>query len=142
MADLENYRKRAQRERHDAARYANAALLERLLPTLDHFDMALAASDQSDASSLESLRTGIQLVHQQLKAALGESGLETIDAQGQVFDPRLHEALSQEESATLPEGHVVRQLRKGYRLHDRLLRPASVVVARKPGSADGAGIPG
>ena len=131
-ADLENYKKRAARERQDAIKFANESLLARLIPALDNFDMALAAANNAEGGSMDSLKTGITMVYNQLKAALQEAGLEEIDAANQPFDPKLHEAVSQQESAEVPEGHVLQQLRKGYRLRDRLLRPASVVVARKP----------
>jgi molecular chaperone GrpE len=131
-ADLENYKKRAARERQDAIKFASESLLARLIPALDNFDMALAAANNAEGSSMDSLKTGITMVYNQLKAALQEAGLEEIDAANQLFDPKLHEAVSQQESAEVPEGHVLQQLRKGYKLRDRLLRPASVVVARKP----------
>lgn len=131
-ADMENFKKRAARERQEAIRYANAGLLEKLIPALDHFDMALAAAQSAEGNSLDSLKTGIAMSYNQLKAALLEAGLEEIDASDQPFDPTLHEAVSQEDSTEVPEGRVIRQLRKGYKLRDRLLRPASVVVARKP----------
>jgi len=131
-ADLENFKKRAARERQDAIRFANASLFEKLIPALDNFDMALAAAQNAEGGSVESLKAGITMIHTQLKNALAEAGLEEIDAANQPFDPNLHEAVSQEESAETPEGQVVRQLRKGYKLRERLIRPASVVVARKP----------
>jgi molecular chaperone GrpE len=131
VADLENFKKRAARERQEAIRFANASLLEKLIPALDNFDMALAAST-AEAASVESLKTGITMIYNQLKGALAEAGLEEIDAANRAFDPNLHEAVAQEESPATPEGHVVRQLRKGYKLRDRLIRPAGVVVARKP----------
>jgi molecular chaperone GrpE len=131
-ADLENFKKRAARERQDAIKFANESLLARLIPALDNFDMALAAANTAEGNSMESLRTGITMVYNQLKVALTEAGLEEIDATNQPFDPKLHEAVSQQESAEVPEGHVLQQLRKGYKLRDRLLRPASVVVAKKP----------
>jgi len=131
-ADLENFKKRAARERQEAIRFANAALLEKLIPALDNFDMALAAANNPEGNPVESLKTGIAMIHSQLKSALAEAGLEEIDAANQSFDPNLHEAISHEESTDAPEGHVLRQLRKGYKLRDRLIRPASVVVARKP----------
>jgi len=131
-ADLENFKKRAARERQEAIRFANASLFEKLIPALDNLDMALTAANNAEGDSVESLKAGITMIHTQLKNALAEAGLEEIDAANQPFDPNLHEAVSQEESAQTPEGHVVRQLRKGYRLRDRLIRPASVVVARKP----------
>jgi molecular chaperone GrpE len=130
-ADLENFKKRATRERQDAVKYANESLLARLIPALDNFDMAMAAANNADGATVDSLKTGIAMVHAQLRAALAEAGLEEIDATHRLFDPNLHEAVSQEESPDVPEGHVVRQLRKGYKLRERLLRPASVVVARK-----------
>src|SRR5437764_757516 len=131
-ADLENFKKRAARERQEAIKFANASLLEKLIPALDNFDMALAAASNTEGNSLESLKRGIAMVYNQLKAALAEAGLEEIDASGRPFDPNLHEALSQQETADVPEGQVLRQLRRGYKLRDRLIRPASVVVAKKP----------
>ena len=131
-ADLDNYKKRASRERQEAVKFANETLLQKLLPVLDAFDMALAAAQNSQAQGAQSLLTGITLVQQQLKTALADAGLEEVDAAGRPFDPRLHEAVSQQETAALPEGQVVQQLRKGYKVRDRLLRPASVIVAKPP----------
>ena len=131
-ADLENFKKRAARERQEAIKFANASLLEKLIPALDNFDMALAAANNAESHSMESLKTGIAMIYNQLKAALADTGLEEIDATNQPFDPNLHEAVSHQESADVPEGQVLQQLRKGYKLRERLIRPASVVVARKP----------
>lgn len=131
-ADLDNYRKRAQRERQEAVRYANIGLAEKLIPALDSFDAALAAVKSAAPGAADSLLTGIQMVHSQLRQALTEAGLQEIDALGQPFDPNLHEAVSQRETTDAPEGQVVQQLRKGYRLHERLIRPASVIVAKAP----------
>jgi molecular chaperone GrpE len=132
MADLENYKKRATRERQDAIKYANESLMQKLLPVLDNFDAALTAVQSSGAENAQSLLTGVTLIQQQLRSALTEAGLEEVEAQGKPFDPNLHEAVSQAESSEHPEGHVMQQLRKGYRLRDRLLRPANVVVAKSP----------
>lgn len=131
-ADLENFKKRAARERQEAIKFANASLLEKLIPALDNFDMALAAANNAESHSMESLKTGIAMIYNQLKAALADTGLEEIDATNQPFDPNLHEAVSHQESADVPEGQVLQQLRKGYKLRERLIRPATVVVARKP----------
>jgi len=131
-ADLENFKKRAARERQEAIKFANASLLEKLIPALDNLDMALAAANNAESHSLESLKTGLAMIYNQLKSALAETGLEEIDATNQPFDPNLHEAVSHQDSAELPEGQVLQQLRKGYKLRERLIRPASVVVARKP----------
>lgn len=130
-ADFDNFKKRATRERQDAIKFANESLIQKLLPVLDNFEMAQAAAQSADGNSAQSLQAGIALVHQQLKSALSEAGLEEVNATGKPFDPNLHEAVSQQETNEVPEGHVVQQLRKGYRLRDRLLRPASVVVAKK-----------
>jgi len=133
-ADLENFKKRAARERLEAGQSATFALLQRLLPVLDHFEMAQSAAQTTSAptTNIESLQAGIALIQQQLKGILAETGLEEIDAGGKPFDPMLHEAVSQAETADAPEGQVVQQLRKGYKLRDRLLRPAAVIVAKKP----------
>jgi molecular chaperone GrpE len=131
-ADFDNFRKRATREKQEAIRYANESLLEKLLPVLDSFHMALGAANNANAGGLESLQAGISLVQQQLRTVLTEAGLEEVDATDKAFDPNLHEAISQQETSEVPEGHVVLQLRKGYRLKDRLLRPATVIVAKQP----------
>ena len=131
-ADLENFKKRAARERTEAVQFANAALLQKLLPILDNFEMAQAAAQNSEDENIISLYAGISMIRQQLKSVLLETGLEEIDATGKLFDPTLHEAVSQQETSEIPEGHVVQQIRKGYKLRDRLLRPAAVVVAKKP----------
>lgn len=131
-ADFENFRKRAARERTEAIRYANEGLLEKLIPLVDNFDAALLAANNAEAASVESLKTGVNMIYTQLKAVLAEAGIEEIDATGKAFDPNWHEAVSQQESADQPEGHVLLQLRKGYKLKDRLIRPATVVVAKKP----------
>jgi molecular chaperone GrpE len=130
-ADFDNYKKRAQREREEAIKFANESLIKKLVTVLDNFEMALAAG-QKQTGSAESLQTGVSMIQQQLKNVLAESGLEELDAAGNTFDPNLHEAVSQQESAEVPEGQVVQQLRKGYKLRDRLIRPATVIVSAKP----------
>jgi molecular chaperone GrpE len=133
-ADFDNFKKRAARERTEAAQYASVALLQKLLPVLDNFEMALAATKNAEAPAggIASLQSGVLMIQQQLKSMLAEAGLEEIEAAGKLFDPSLHEAVSQQESAQVPEDHVLQQLRKGYKLKERLLRPATVVVAKKP----------
>ncbi|MGD0744188.1 MAG: nucleotide exchange factor GrpE [Verrucomicrobiota bacterium] len=133
-ADLENFKKRAARERIETAQAAAAALIQKILPVLDHFEMAQTATQSAEdpQGGLASLQAGVAMIQQQLKNTLAESGLEEIDASGKPFDPMWHEAVSQQETADVPEGHVVQQLRKGYKLRDRLLRPATVIVAKKP----------
>ena len=130
-ADFDNFKKRAARERIEAAQYASFSLLQKLLPVLDNFEMALTAAQSAQGDKLTSLQSGVLMIQQQLKSALAETGLEEIDAAGQPFDPALHEAISQQETAGVPEDHVAQQLRKGYKFKDRLLRAAMVVVAKK-----------
>ncbi len=132
-ADLDNYKKRAARERQDAVTYANESLLTKLLSVLDNFEMALAAAaNASEPAAAQSLQAGIVMISNQLKSILADAGLEEINADGKPFDPNLHEAVSQEATKDVPEGRVLRQIRKGYKFRNRLLRPAGVVVARKP----------
>lgn len=131
-ADFENFKKRVARERQEATRYASESLLQKLIPVLDNFDMALLAANNPQTSSVQSIQTGVNMIAQQLRSVLADAGLEEIDATSKPFDPNLHEAVSQKETADAPEGDVVQQLRKGYKLRDRLLRPAGVVVAKKP----------
>lgn len=127
-ADLDNYRKRAQREKDEARQFANQSLLERLLPVMDNFEMAMEAAKDADPA----VRDGVEMILGQLKGVLNESGVEEVDAVGLEFDPTLHEAVSEEETTEAAEGTVMKQLRRGYKLHDRLVRPASVVVAKAP----------
>jgi molecular chaperone GrpE len=132
-ADFDNFKKRAAREKQDAIKFANESLLQKLIPVLDTFDMALAAAQTAaKGEAVQSLQTGVNMIYQQLKNALTEAGLEELDATGKTFDPNLHEAVSQKETAEVAEGQVVQQLRKGYKFRERLLRPASVVVAKHP----------
>ena len=131
-ADFENFKKRVTREKQEAIRYANESLLQKLVPIMDNFDMALSAAQTGQTEAAQSLQAGINMIYQQMKSALVEAGLEEVDAAGKTFDPNLHEAVSQAETTEVPEGQVVQQLRKGYKLRDRLLRPATVVVAKAP----------
>jgi len=137
VADLDNYRKRMAREKDDAIRYANASFLERLIPILDNFELGLQAAKAGGNQS--AVQDGMMMVFKQLQDFLASCGVETVDATGQHFDPNVHEAIAQEQSAEVAEGYVIRQLRKGYRLKDRLIRPANVVVSKgAPVGADSA----
>jgi molecular chaperone GrpE len=130
QADFENYKKRAAREKEDAINYANSSLLERLITIVDNFELGLeAARGESERSPIYS---GMTLVLKQLNDFLAENGLKSIEAEGKQFDPNLHEAIAHEPSKEFPEGTVIRQTRRGYRLKDRLLRPSSVVVSSGP----------
>jgi molecular chaperone GrpE len=129
VAEADNLRKRLAKEKQDAIHYANESLIGELLPTMDSFEMAISAASNSDDNSIDSLKTGIEMVYTQLKRTLEEIGVTEIDAIGQAFDPSQHEAMSRKKTDEAEEGTVLEQTRKGYRLRDRLLRAASVVVA-------------
>ena len=127
-ADLDNFRKRSLREKEDAIRYANNGLLEKLLPVIDNFELGLdAARNATDAASV---LQGMSMVQRQLQDFIRSQGLEEVPADGEAFDPNKHDAVSQEFSAEVPEGQVIRQVRKGYKLKDRLIRAASVIVSK------------
>jgi molecular chaperone GrpE len=130
QADFENYKKRSAREKEEAIKYANSSLLERLLGIIDNFELGLAAAKEQGADS--PIYSGMVLVQKQLNDLLAENGLQPIEAEGKTFDPNLHEAIAHEPSNQIPEGIVLRQARRGYRLRDRLLRPSRVVVSSGP----------
>lgn len=133
-AELDNYRKRMSREKLDAVRYGNQGLLEELLPVLDNFDMGMQAAAQEEGSMLY---MGMQMIQKQISEFLSSQNVSEIGADvGGVFDPAIHEALSQEPSEDIEEGKIVRVLRKGYQIGDRLLRPSNVVVAISADAAD------
>jgi len=130
QAEWENSRKRILREKDDAVRYAAEGLLERLIPVLDNFEMGMQAA--KTATDARAIAQGLEMVLAQFQQVLAEAGVEVVDATGQKFDPHRHEALGHHETEEHPEGHVMTQMRKGYKLRDRLLRPASVFVAKTP----------
>ena len=129
-ADLDNFRKRALREKEEAIRYANNGLLERLLPVIDNFELGLDAA--KTAADTASILQGMSMVQKQLQDFLKNNGLEEVQAEGEAFDPNKHDAVSQEFSADIPDGHVIRQVRKGYKIKDRLVRASSVIVSKGP----------
>ncbi len=128
QADFDNFRKRTLREKSDIYKRANEELMEELLPVIDHMDMALQAAADHDAP--EAFTSGFSLVGEQLVSALKKSGLTVIETEGKEFDPNLHEALSQLPSEDVESGHIMLQVRRGFMLGDRLLRPAQVIVAQ------------
>ena len=130
QADFANYKKRAAREKDDAIKYANTSLLEKLVPILDNFELGLSAARGEGEKS--PIFSGMSMILKQLNDFLADNGVQPIEAEGERFDPNLHEAIAREASDEIPEGIVVRQTRRGYRLKDRLLRPSSVVVSSGP----------
>jgi molecular chaperone GrpE len=128
VADLENFRRRSVREKDELRQFAASRLLEDLLPALDNLALALASARQPKAE-MKALAGGVDLVQQQLKAALASHGLKEINPLGEAFDPHQHEAISHEPGGDVKAEHILRVVRTGYVLNGRLLRPASVVVA-------------
>ena len=126
QAELDNFRKRFDRESQEARAYANASLLRALLPILDNFEMGLDAARAESEKSM--IFMGMSMVHRQIQDFLREMGVSEVEALGRPFDPNLHEAVAQEAAPGQPEGAILRVSRRGYRLKDRLLRPSSVVV--------------
>lgn len=136
QAEFENFRKRADRERSDYIQQASAELMRELLNVLDSFDLAMRNTATEQPGS-EDMRRGVDLVYKQFLDALGRFGLKRIEAKGQAFDPNFHQAISTVPSADVPENTVVEELRRGYTLNGKLLRPAMVSVSA--GSGQGAG---
>jgi molecular chaperone GrpE len=132
-AEMENLRKRTTREREDAIRYANQRLLEDLLPVIDNFEMGMLAAAQDTKSMIY---IGMDMVRKQLNEFLSAQGVEEIPTTGN-FDPNLHDAVAQEECAAGEEGRILRVTRRGFRLRDRMIRPASVVVSKVPTPTEG-----
>jgi molecular chaperone GrpE len=130
-ADLENFRRRTVREKDELRLFAASRVLEDLLPGLDNLSLGLAAARQPNAD-LKTLTGGVELVLQQLKAALAAHGLTEINPAGKAFDPHQHEALSHQASADVPPEHVLTVVRTGYVLNGRLLRPAAVIISSGP----------
>ena len=128
LADLENYRRRIQREMEEDRKYAALPLLKTLLPAFDGLDRAILAASQS--KNAEELIKGVQLTIKQLETALNGFGAKTIAAVGLPFDPNQHEAISQIPSAEHPPMTVLHDVERGYMLHDRIVRPSKVIVAK------------
>ena len=127
-ADFDNYRKRVERDRREMVELAAQDLLSELLPVLDDFERALEADV---APGAESYRDGVELIYKQLQDLLKKRSVTPIEAVGTDFDPHVHQAVVHEDSTTHRDGEVIAELRRGYRLGDRLLRPAMVKVAKR-----------
>jgi molecular chaperone GrpE len=132
-AELENVRRRVERESANLQKYALERILGELITVNDSFELGLKAV-AAESPEVRTHLEGLQLTHKQLWGTLEKYGVSAIDPQGQPFNPELHEAVSMVESADVAPNHVVTVMQKGYRLHDRLLRPAMVVVAKAPPS--------
>lgn len=135
QAELENYRKRMAREKSEAILYANRNLLEQLLPVIDNFEMGLQAARDAEGEQSMIIQ-GMAMVRKQLDDFLSDQGVEVIPSDGLSFDPNVHEAIKQEASESVPEGNIIFTMRRGYRLKDRILRAANVVVSSGPESGE------
>jgi len=124
QAEFDNARKRAAKEQADFRDYAVAGAVEAFLPVLDNFQLALAHGGSADQ-----MRTGVELIVKQMEEALRSLGVQTIETVGAQFDPRQHEALESIETAEHPDNQVLEEVRRGYKIKDRLLRPALVKIA-------------
>jgi len=136
-ADFENFRRRTLKEREDAFAYGHQNVVKDLLPSVDNLERAIAHARQSGGGDFEGLLQGIDLVLRELVSTLVKHGVSEIDAKGQPFDPSVHEAIAQVPDDTVPPNTILQVFQKGYRLRDRLLRPAQVVVSRSAGAAGG-----
>ena len=128
-AEFENYKRRAQRDQSDAIRYANESLLKNLLSTLDNLERAIQCG--KDAGATGALLEGVELTHKQFLETVGKLGVRQVSSTGSLFDPSMHQAVAQVESETAEPNTVVEEFQKGYFLHDRILRPAMVTVAKE-----------
>ncbi|HSK78246.1 MAG TPA: nucleotide exchange factor GrpE [Thermoanaerobaculia bacterium] len=124
LADFDNFRKRSERERQDLRKYALIEPIREFLTVMDNLDLALSAG-----GSAEDLKRGVEMIHRQMQDLLRRFGVQEVKAEGEAFDPTIHEAVSREESPEVKAPTVAAELRRGYTLHDRLLRPAMVKVA-------------
>ncbi|HQC42864.1 MAG TPA: nucleotide exchange factor GrpE [Verrucomicrobiota bacterium] len=131
VADFDNFKKRAERKRQDDILSAKVAIVETFLPVLDNFEIAFSAAKDIQEPTVKSLQDGIEMVLSQFRNVLKECGVDTIEPQGEEFDHSYHEAVSEQETDEVAEGHVVQVLRKGYIMGPRLIRAARVIVARK-----------
>ncbi len=127
QAEFENARRRADREKQEFREYAVSGAVEQFLPVLDNFNLALKAT-----GSAEQLRTGVELIVKQMEEVLRGLNVQTVETVGSSFDPRIHEALDSVAAADLPDGQVYEEVRRGYRIKERLLRPALVRVVSNP----------
>jgi molecular chaperone GrpE len=129
IAEFDNYRKRNERERKELAEFVSFGILSDLLPLMDDLERALAAADGTQ--TVAAYRAGVELIQKQLAELLRKKGVTPIEAQGGEFDPHLHQAVSTELTTVHRDNEVIEELRRGYKLGDRLLRPAMVKVASR-----------
>mgnify|MGYP001565614399 FL=1 len=130
-AEMDNMRKRFERERENTVKYGTEKVLNALIPVVDNFDRTINAVVNDEDTKVKNLRKGIEMVRHQFVQVLEENGLKSVSSVGKIFDPNFHQALMQEESETHEEGTIMREFEKAYMLNGRLLRAAKVVIAKK-----------
>lgn len=135
-ADFDNFRKRQRREMEDNKKFATEKVLLELLPVLDNLQRALGAAKDAPADAAGIVQ-GVKMVADQFRSVMESQGLKGFDSVGQVFDPMKHEAVSERDAEEVPAGHVVEEFQRGYMLHDRVVRPAMVVVSKGAATAAG-----
>jgi molecular chaperone GrpE len=135
-AEFENYKKRAERDINDFRKFANESLIKEILPIVDNLERALEISEEKNEKTLKGMREGVAMTLKGLLSGLEKYGVVRIESLNQPFDPNFHQAVMREESDKRPDNTVSQELQKGYMMQDRLLRPAMVVVSKKPVSKD------
>lgn len=131
-AEFENYKKRMQRQAEDHRKYANESIIKDLLSVVDNLERAVNASQQSGSEADACMLEGLEMTLNEIRKVLKKYHVEPVEAVGQPFDPTYHEAVMQQPSEDHPDNTVIQEMQKGYMLHDRLIRPAMVVVAKAP----------
>ncbi len=130
LADMENLRKRTQREKEELGKFANENILREILPVIDNLERAIEHAEQAESS--DGLLEGVQMTLTQFSQVLERFGVKPVESLGEPFDPALHQAMGQMETEEFPANSVAQQMQKGYQLNERLLRPAMVMVAKTP----------
>jgi molecular chaperone GrpE len=131
-AEYENFKKRAEREKEEAMKFIAESIVLDIIPILDNLDRAIKSAKSDENRNFEALLQGIEMIHRQMLNVLEKYGVGVIEAEGRPFDPRVHEAILQVTSDEHPENTVVQEFEKGYLLHDKVIRPAKVIVSKLP----------
>ena len=139
QADFINYKRRSEEEREEQQKYANSRLILKLLPMLDEFTLAINHADTSGAE--DSWLDGIKLINRKLQSLLETENVSRVETEGREFDPFEHEAIGYQESDDHQEGQILTVVRDGYKLHGRIIRPATVILARRPDAKETEGSP-
>lgn len=132
QADFENFRRRSLKEKQESLRFGHQNIVKDLLSAVDNLERALEHGAQAAGGDVKGILDGVELVHREVLGALAKHGVKEIEAEGQIFDPAVHEAMGQVPNTEVPPNTVLHVLQKGYVIHDRMLRPSRVMVSREP----------